>query len=139
MMRAVRKQLDGVKVEDALGLRLVAVGHVVAGQAQYVADAHRRRAQQVALDGDAVAVAAGDLEDGLVAGARQQGADGDAGHVAVGPTGVGGVDGIADSGQRYGRVVDLLRDRRCRAGSARPSQQSGPTATPVRGGYRICT
>jgi hypothetical protein len=63
MMRAVRSSW----IESRSKTRLASgwsPGHVVAGEAEHVAHAHRRRAQQVALDGDAVAVAAGDLEDG---------------------------------------------------------------------------
>ena len=45
-------------VEHALRLRLVAEARVVAGEAQHVGNAQRRRAEQVGLQGDAVAVAA---------------------------------------------------------------------------------
>ena len=55
------EQRGGVEVEDRLGLGMVAALHAVAGQAEHVAHAQRGRAQHVALDGDAVVVAAGDL------------------------------------------------------------------------------
>ena len=58
------QQMDGIEVENTFGLRLIAHAGVVAGQAEHVAHAESRRAEQVALDGDAVAVAAGDLVTG---------------------------------------------------------------------------
>ncbi len=51
---------------------------------QDVLHAHGGGAQHVALDGDAVPVAAGDLHDHGIAGAGQQRADADRGHVAIG-------------------------------------------------------
>ena len=53
---------------------MIAGLHAIAGQAQHVADAHGGAAQDVALDRDAVPVAAGDLHDRRVADTRQQGA-----------------------------------------------------------------
>ncbi len=103
------QQLDGVEVKDALRFRLVPGGDVVAGDAEDVVHAHRRRAEQIALNGDAVAVAAGDLEDRFVAGAHQQGADGHAGHVAVRAGGIDGVDAVAHAGQHEGGRVDVFR------------------------------
>ena len=88
---------------------LVAALHAVAGEAEDVGDAHGRRAEHVALDGDAVAVAAGDLHDHGIAGARQQAADADARHMRVGAGGIDGVDGIADLGEHERAVVDLAR------------------------------
>ena len=78
------EQRHAVEIEHRLRLRMVARLHAVAGQAQHVAHAHRGAAEDVALDRDAVAVAAGDLHDRRVADARQQRADGEARHVAVG-------------------------------------------------------
>ena len=77
MVRTVSKQRHAVKVEDRLGTGLVAGLHAVAGQAEDVGHAHRGRAQHVALDGDAVPVAAGDLHDRRVAHAGEQRADAD--------------------------------------------------------------
>jgi hypothetical protein len=58
------QQRHAVEVEHRLGLRMVAGLHPVAGQAQHVGHAHGRAAQDVALDRDAVLVAAGDLHHG---------------------------------------------------------------------------
>ena len=101
------QQRQRVEVEDRLGARLVADAGAVAGQAEHVAHAHGGGAEHVALDGDAVPVAAGDLVDRAVAGAGQQRADADRGHVAVGAGGVGGVDRVADLGERAGGLEDV--------------------------------
>ena len=60
-----RDQLGAVEVEDALGLRLVPGGHVITGQAADVLDPVHRRAHQVRLQREPVAVAAAELHDGL--------------------------------------------------------------------------
>ena len=98
-----------IEIEDRLGAGLVARLHAVAGQAEDVGDAHRRGAQHVALDGDAVAVAAGDLHDDGVAHAGQQRADADRRHVAVGARRIDGVDGVDPALEDRGAVVDVLR------------------------------
>ncbi len=97
-----------VEVEHGLGLRVVAGLHAVARQAQHVADAHRRAAEDVALDRDAVLVAAGDLHDRRVADARQQRADGEARHVAVGAAAVGRVDRVDVAVEHARALVDLF-------------------------------
>ena len=114
-MRHGFEQRHAVEVEDRLGARLVAGLHAVAGQAQDVGDAHRRAAQHVALDGDAVLVAAGDLHDRRIAHAGQQRADADRRHVAVGARGIDGVDAVDPAVEDLGAVVDVLAGRRCRA------------------------
>ena len=73
MARAVSVRARGIEVEHRLGVRLVAGAWVVAPQQQQVADAERGGAHQLALQGDAVAVAAGELEDRLDPGPDQQG------------------------------------------------------------------
>ena len=103
------QQRHAVEIEDGLGRRLVARLHAVAGEAQDVGHPHGGGTQHVALDGDAVAVAAGDLHDHGIARAGQQAADAHARHVHVGAGGVGGVDRIADFREHKRAVVDLLR------------------------------
>ncbi len=61
--------MDRVEIEHALGLLVVAHHRVVAGEAEDVGDAHERRRQQVGLQAQTVAVAAGGLEDGVAAAA----------------------------------------------------------------------
>ena len=71
--RAVSISVLAVDVEHRLGVGLVAGLRVVAGEQQQIADAERGRAHQLALQRDAVLVAAGDLQDRLDAGAEQEG------------------------------------------------------------------
>ena len=103
------EQRDGIEVEDRHGAGLVAGLHAVAGQAEDVGDAHRGGAEHVALDGDAVAVAAGDLQHRRVAHAGQKRADADRRHVAVGAGRIDGVDGVHPAVERRDAVVDVLR------------------------------
>src|SRR5690242_4932479 len=64
-------ELDAVQVEHGLGVRVVAEPRVVAGHQDHVEDAEGGGGQQVGLERDPVAVAAGDLHDRL--DARGQG------------------------------------------------------------------
>ena len=103
------EQLDAVQIEYPLCFGLVAHRHIIPRQAQHIAHPHRRRPQQIPLYGNAVAVAARDLEDGFVARPNEQGADGYAGHVAMCARGIGGVDAIAYLRENHGRLIHLLR------------------------------
>ena len=103
------QQRERVEIEHRQRLRMIAGLHAVAGEAQQVAHAHRGAAEDVALDGDAVPVAAGDLHDRRIADARQQRAHGEARHVAVGAAAVGGVDGIDVAVEDARAPVDLFR------------------------------
>ena len=64
------QQTGAIEVVHRRGLRMVACLHAVARQAQHVADTHGGAAQDVALNGDAVLVAAGDLHYGCVTDTR---------------------------------------------------------------------
>ncbi len=64
-------QRAGIEIEHRFGIRLIARARVVAAQHQQVADAERRRAEQVALQGEPVAVAASELQHRLDAGLMQ--------------------------------------------------------------------
>ena len=70
-----RDQLRTVEIEHAACLGLVAGGHVVAGQAADVLHPVHRRAHQLGLEREPVAVAAGQLHHRLDAGLDQP--DGD--------------------------------------------------------------
>ena len=59
------QQAPGVEVEHRLRLRLVSGGRVIAAQHENIAHAEGDRAQKVALKGDPVAIAAGELEHRL--------------------------------------------------------------------------
>ena len=73
---AALDQVDRIEVEDALGLLVVAHHGMVAGEAEDVGDAQESRRQQVGLQTQAVAVAAGGLEDGVAAPAHDLAGDG---------------------------------------------------------------
>ena len=60
-----RNELDGVDVVDVLRHRVIAELLVVAGEANEIVDAVGRRAENVGLHGDAVAVPADHLHDGV--------------------------------------------------------------------------
>ena len=107
-VRAISEQRDAIQVEHGLRLRVIARLHAVAGQAQHVAHAHRGAAENVALDRDAILVAAGDLHDRRVADPGQQRADGEARHVAVRAAAVGRVDRIDVAVEHAGARVDIL-------------------------------
>ena len=108
------QQLHAVQVEDRLGLRVVAELGVVAGHHQDVADAEGRRAEQVGLQRDAVAVPAGHLHDRLEPGVQRGEAAGPAGQPDVGALVVGDVDRVDPVPQQRGGGGD-----RVRAGPAR--------------------
>ncbi len=75
-------QRQRIEVEDRLRPGLVPFPHIVAGQAEHVLHPHGGRAQHVALNGDPVPVAAGDLVNRAVPHPGQQRADADGRHVA---------------------------------------------------------
>jgi hypothetical protein len=106
---------------------MIAGLHAVAGEAQHVAHAHRRAAEYVSLDGNAVAVTAGNLHHRRVTDARQQRADGQAGHVAIRTAPVRGIDGIDVALEHAGAPVDILRVGRVRRSQFR-GDRKGPGA-----------
>src|SRR5262252_6417155 len=93
---------------------MVARLHAIARETQYVADTHRRRSEDVPLDGDAVLVATGNLHDRGVAHAGEEGTDGHARHVTVGATAIGRIDGIHITIEHVRAAVDILRISRVR-------------------------
>ena len=102
------EQGDTVEVEYGLRLGMIAGLHAVAGQAQHIADAHRRAAQDVALDRNPVLVATRDLHDRRVADARQQRTDREARHMAVGAAAIGGIDRIDEPVEHARTPVDIF-------------------------------
>ncbi len=77
-----------------LRIGVVAEGLVIAGQAEQVAHPQRVGAQQVALDRQAVAVAAGHLDDRFQPFLDDDGPGADAGHAHDGGLVVGDVDRV---------------------------------------------
>src|SRR3954451_17860972 len=86
-----RDELGRVEVEDAARLGLVAGRDVVAGHAADVLDAVHRRADDLALEVQAVAVTARELHDGLDATVLERDRHGQGGGVGVRGGVVGGV------------------------------------------------
>ena len=71
------QERGGIEIEHRLCFRLVTGLHTVAREAKDVLHTHGGSTQHIALDGDAVPVAAGDLHDDRIAGAGEEGADAD--------------------------------------------------------------
>ncbi len=116
---------------------MIARLHAVAGQAEYVADSHRGAAQNIALDRDAVLVAAGDLHDGRITDARQERANRETRHVAVRAAAVGRVDRIDIAVENSCPFVHVLRVggiRRREFGGDRKTARAQHPFEPSRGG-----
>ena len=87
------EELDAVEVVHRLGFAMVALDDVVAGEGQDVLDAQHEGVEQVALERQAVAVAADHLEDRLDAGLDELGGNGQRAQPHDGRLEVGDVDG----------------------------------------------
>src|SRR6185437_11226331 len=61
-------ETDGVHVKHSSRVRIIAHLRRIAGEAEYVAQPDRRRAQQIGLDGNDVSVAAGVMQNGFNSG-----------------------------------------------------------------------
>ena len=92
------QQGDGIQVKHRLGLGMVAQLGVVAGQAQDVVNAQHGGAQQIGLEGNAVPVPAGQLEDGVQACILQHLAGGEGAQTHDRGLVIGDVDKV-DAGQ----------------------------------------
>ena len=106
------EQRHTIEIEHGLRLRVIARLHAVAREAQHVAHPHRGAAQDVALNRDAVLVAAGDLHDGRVPDSREQRANREARHVAIRSAPIGRVDRIDVAVENPRALVDVVRIRR---------------------------
>ena len=131
-VRAVSSNVMRVEVEYRQCLRMIARLHAVAGEAQQVAHSHGRAAENIALDGDAVPVAAGDLHHRRIADAGQQRTHREARHVAVGAAAVGGVDRVHMPVEDTRAPVNVFRDRPNPAAPARWSPRTDRHAAPAR-------
>ena len=102
-------QADRVDVEDRGGIGVVAQLGRVAGEAQDVMQPDRRSSQQVRLDAEDVAVAAGVVQNGFDAGVLLD-LDAQAlrAHAGRGARRVGHVDGVHAELRQQARALDLL-------------------------------
>ena len=100
-----------IEIEHRLGVRMVALADVVAGEAKNIAHAQSGRAQNVALQRDAVAVAAGELRHRRQSVGDQDGGGGSARHMAIRAGAVGDVDGVDQDRGSGRRVRSARRDR----------------------------
>ena len=103
-----------IDVEHRLGVGLVAGLRVVAGEQEEVADAERGGAHHLALQGQPVLVAAGDLQDRLDAGAEQERRRGQRRHMGTRAGAVGHVDRVGYASQQCRFCEQLLRVARHR-------------------------
>ena len=110
-----RREAHRVQIEDRLGLGLIALAWVVSLEHQKVGDPERRGCEQLALQGDAVSIAARELQDGLDT-VLQKHARGDRRfEVRAGTRAVGHVDGVGESLERRGlgeQFSEIARGRR---------------------------
>ena len=60
-----RREARRIEIEHRLGLGLIALARVVPLEHQKVGDAERRGSEQLALQGNAIAIATGELQNGL--------------------------------------------------------------------------
>ena len=96
-------EADGVDVEDGGGVRVVAELGRIAGEAEDVVQADGRRAEQVGLDAEHVAVAAGVVQDRVDAGVLLDlNAEALGAHAGGGAGRVGHVDGVDAEPAREG-------------------------------------
>lgn len=113
-MRNVLSSDTEFEVEHWFGTRLIADPNAVASEAQDIADPHGCGSQDIPLNGNAVAVTAGDLQYDAEAGAREKRADAHRRHVAVGTRRIGSIDRIRDIFQRLGGSEHIARIGRIR-------------------------
>ena len=93
------QQLDRIQIKDRFPCTVVAKGDMVAGKGQHIPYPHGSRAEQLALQGQAVTVTAGDLEDGLDPLPLQQGRRSKGGYAHRRTLVVGDVDCVHHTGE----------------------------------------
>ena len=109
----------GVQVVDGLGVGAVAHGGMVAGQGQHGINTEGGGGEHIAHDGHTAAVAAGHLQDGLMAGQLQLGAQAQRGGLEAGGLHIGDIDAVNLAVQQlgglqlFGEVVALGRRHFC--------------------------
>ncbi len=112
MRRAIAESVVEFDVEHRLGVGLVAGLRVVAGQDQQVVHPGRRRAHQIGLQRNAIAVAAGELQDRLDAVLHHERRCNGGGQVRAGARPVGDVDRVRQALERQRLRQHVLRVER---------------------------
>ena len=126
------QERNRVEVEHRLGLRVIALTHVVACETQDVAHAERRGAENVALHGDAVAIAAGDLANRRMPVCGQNSRRGGARHMAIAAGAVCDVHCVDEPGEFPGAVEQRGWIGRIRRRNLDRRHECARTGTPVR-------
>jgi len=101
-LREHPQDADGVEIVDGLGLGAVADDGMVAREGQHGVDAEGRGGEHVRHDAHAVAVAAGDLQNGLKTRLLEVDAEAERGRLEAGGLHVGHVDGVDLAAQHLG-------------------------------------
>jgi hypothetical protein len=107
-------EFSRVEVEHRACRCIVAGLETVAGQYEHIADAECGRTEQVALDGDTIAVATGHLQDRLDAELPDADRRREAGHAHAGARAVRQVDG-----RHHGTQIARRLFQRLQGGAAR--------------------
>jgi len=128
-----RDELDRIEVKDPPRFGMVAEALMVAGETENILDAHGRGAEQIALDGDAVTVAAGHLHDRFHPLLQQDPARGNARETDDGGLVVGDVDGVdhpPEAARFFAdhRIVTALRRPQLGADDEFPARDFFPQA-----------
>ena len=115
MPTAVCDQRAGIQIEHGLRVGLIAGGRIVAAQHQKIAQAERSRAEQIALQREPVAVAAGQLQHRLDVVCEQDRGRRLRAEMGARARAVRDVHGVGEALQRQRlgeQIVAVARDRR---------------------------
>ena len=102
-------QRTGIEIEHRLRVGLIARARIVAAQHQKIAQAERSRAEQIALQREAIAVAAGELQHRLDAVALKDRGGCERAEMRTCAGAVGDVDRVGEVLQRQRLVEQILR------------------------------
>jgi hypothetical protein len=120
-------QATRIEVEDRFGLRLVARPWIVSGQQQEVVNSAGRCAHEIRRKRDAIAVAAGELQNRFDSIARQNRSRGERAHMGAGTCPVGHIDRVGKPAERKRFAQEFIRRARDRRRNLRgENKAAGP-------------